>query len=151
MLNERIGKTAFWMIAIGIQITYFGQFWEGFEGMPRRVAFYDPIFLHANQMTTGGAYLLMLGFLTSCSTACIEGWRTGKPAPANPWHAKTLEWKVPTPVPLVNFLVDPVVTSDPYGFGEPEPDRFRGEQPDPDRELVPTFSSDRPVSGGEVL
>jgi hypothetical protein len=50
----------------------------------------------------------------------------------------------------VNFLVDPVVTSDPYGFGEPEPGGPE-ELPDPDRELVPTFSSDRPVSGGEVL
>ena len=58
---------------------------------------------------------------------------------------------MPTPVPLVNFLVDPVVTSDPYGFGEPEPDGTEVELPDPDRELVPTLSSDRPVSGGEVL
>jgi heme/copper-type cytochrome/quinol oxidase subunit 1 len=91
----------------------------------------------------------MLGFLVLLY-CIIDGWRRGKPAPANPWHAKSLEWKVPTPVPLVNFLVDPVVTSDPYGFGEPEPDGSE-EQPDPDRELVPTFSSDRPVSGGEVL
>ena len=27
---------------------------------------------------------------------------------------------MPTPVPLENFLVDPVVTSDPYGYGEPD-------------------------------
>jgi cytochrome c oxidase subunit 1 len=149
MLNERIGKTAFWIIAIGIQITYFGQFWEGFQGMPRRVAFYDPIFLRANQVTSVGGYLLMCGFLVLLY-CIIDAWRKGKPAPANPWHAKSLEWKVPTPVPLVNFLVDPVVTSDPYGFGEPEPGGPE-ELPDPDRELVPTFSSDRPVSGGEVL
>ena len=45
MLNERIGKVAFWMIAIGIQVTYFGQFWEGFQGMARRVAYYNPQFL----------------------------------------------------------------------------------------------------------
>ena len=51
------------MIAIGIQVTYFGMFWEGFEGMPRRVAFYDPTFLPANDMATGGAYLLMLGWI----------------------------------------------------------------------------------------
>ena len=52
----------------------------------------------------------------------IHAWRHGKIAPANPWHAKTLEWKVPTPVPLENFLVDPVVTSDPYTYGEGVPD-----------------------------
>ena len=59
MLNERIGKVAFWMIAIGIQVTYCAMFWEGFQGMPRRVAFYAPEFLRANQTATGGAYLLI--------------------------------------------------------------------------------------------
>jgi cytochrome c oxidase subunit 1 len=150
MLNERIGKTAFWFIAIGIQITYFGQFWEGFQGMPRRVAYYDPIFLRANQVTSVGAYILMTGFLVLLY-CLLNAWRSGKAAPANPWQAKSLEWKVPTPVPLVNFLVDPVVTADPYGYGEPEPDGVEVELPDPDRELVPTLSSDRPVTGGEVL
>ncbi len=147
MLNERIGKVAFWMIAIGIQVTYFGQFWEGFQGMPRRVAYYDPIFLRANQMTTGGAYLLMIGWLVFLY-AMIHSIRNGKLAPANPWHSKTLEWKVPTPVPLENFLVDPVVTSDPYGYGEPDV------APPPDvpaePELVPAGSGpvDPPGSGG---
>src|ERR1700683_2676099 len=61
MLDERIGKTAFWIIAVGIQVTYFGMFWEGFQGMPRRVAFYDPIFLPANVMTSIGGYSLMIG------------------------------------------------------------------------------------------
>jgi cytochrome c oxidase subunit 1 len=45
-------------------------------------------------------------------------WRRGKPAGPNPWGSKTLEWQVPTPVPLENFEVMPVVTSDPYGYGE---------------------------------
>ena len=69
----------------------------------------------------------------------LHSWRHGKIAPANPWHAKTLEWKVPTPVPLENFLVDPVVTSDPYTYGEGVPD---GQEvpdfaPSEEPELVP--------------
>jgi len=149
MLNERVGKTAFWMIAIGFQITYFGMFWEGFEGMPRRVAFYDPIFQHANEMASGGAYLLMAGWLVLLYAGIISI-RRGPDAPANPWHSKTLEWKVPTPVPLVNFLVDPVVTSDPYGYGEPEQvGPVVIPAPDPDRELVPNLSSDNPTSRGD--
>ena len=119
MLNERIGKIAFWIIAISFQVTYLGMFWEGFEGMPRRVAYYDPTFLHANQMATVGAYALIIGWLVLLYDV-IHSWRNGTPAPANPWGAKTLEWKVPTPVPLENFLVEPVVTSDPYTYGEPE-------------------------------
>ena len=43
------------------------------------------------------------------------------PASSNPWGAKTLEWQTETPVPLENFPVLPVVTSDPYDYGVPEP------------------------------
>lgn len=149
MLNERIGKTSFWMIAIGIQITYFGMFWEGFEGMPRRVAYYDPIFLHANQMATVGAYLLMLGFLVLLYDI-IHSWAKGAPAPANPWHAKTLEWMVPTPVPLENFPVEPVVTADPYGYGEPEPvpPGEPAHAPDAEPEPVPVGQGAEAAGGG---
>ena len=48
----------------------------------------------------------------------IYSWRKGKPAGPNPWFAKTLDWQTATPVPLLNFEVLPVVTSDPYGYGE---------------------------------
>jgi cytochrome c oxidase subunit 1 len=148
MLKERIGKVAFWMIAIGIQVTYFGMFWEGFEGMPRRVAYYDPIFHHANEMTTGGAYLLMAGWIVLLY-AGISSLRSGDNAPANPWHAKTLEWKVPTPVPLENFLVDPVVTSDPYNYGESvDGSPTVTTTLEPDRELVHNLSSDHSTAGG---
>ena len=119
MLNERVGKVAFWLIAIGIQVTYYGQFWEGFQGMPRRVANYAQIFWPANVMSSIGAYVLMVGWLVFLYMI-VSSWRNGEIASANPWHAKSLEWHVPTPVPLENFLVDPVVTSDPYTYGEPD-------------------------------
>jgi cytochrome c oxidase subunit 1 len=150
MLNERVGKVSFWMIAIGIQVTYFGQFWEGFQGMPRRVAYYDPIFLHANEMTSVGAFLLMAGWLVFLYDM-IHSVHNGKIALANPWHAKSLEWMVPTPVPLVNFLVDPVVTSDPYGYGEVGSEGFVASPSAgtlPANEFVPVLSSDHPTSGG---
>jgi cytochrome c oxidase subunit 1 len=118
MLDERIGKVAFWMIAIGIQVTYYGQFLEGMQGMPRRVANYSPIFQNGNDISSVGAYVLMAGFIVLLYDL-IHSWRHGEAAPANPWHSKTLEWAVPTPVPLENFLVDPVVTSGPYTYGTP--------------------------------
>ena len=46
---------------------------------------------------------------------------------------------VPTPVPLENFLVEPVVTADPYGYGEPEPAAPTAE---PAREPVPVGSAE---------
>ena len=141
MLDERIGKVAFWIIAIGIQITYYGQFWEGFQGMPRRISNYAPIFANANLMSTIGAYTLMTGWLVFLY-CIIHSWRHGEVAPANPWHAKSLEWMVPTPVPLENFLVDPVVTADPYGYGEPEPTA------EPDREPEPAVAGSSSPEGG---
>jgi cytochrome c oxidase subunit 1 len=45
--------------------------------------------------------------------------RSGEAAEANEWGGKTLEWMVPTPVPLENFEHLPVVTSTPYDYGTP--------------------------------
>lgn len=130
MLNERIGKTAFWVVAIGIQITYMAQFYEGFQGMPRRVANYNALFVDANRVSSVGAYILMAGMLIFMY-AIIHSWRHGKKASANPWHAKSLEWMTLTPVPLENFLVDPVVTGAPYGYGEPDSKPVAPELPVP--------------------
>ncbi len=47
--------------------------------------------------------------------------RSGELADANEWGGKTLEWTVPTPVPLENFEHLPVVTSTPYDYGTAEP------------------------------
>ncbi len=147
MLNERLGKTSFWIIAVGIQVTYIAMFYEGFQGMPRRVAYYDPIFLHANQVATGGAYLLMIGWLVLLYDI-IHSWRHGKQAPPNPWHAKSLEWMVPSPPPLENFTVDPVVTSDPYGYGEPAVAPQPEVAPEREPELVPSGSAEPIGKGG---
>ena len=66
--------------------------------------------------------------------AVLHSWRHGEPASSNPWGAKTLEWQVPTPVPLENFAVLPVVTSDFYGYGEEQDDVVADR--DADRVLV---------------
>jgi cytochrome c oxidase subunit 1 len=40
-------------------------------------------------------------------------------AESNPWRSKSLEWQVPTPVPVNNFEQIPVIDSDPYDYGTP--------------------------------
>jgi cytochrome c oxidase subunit 1 len=40
------------------------------------------------------------------------------PAGANPWSSKSIEWQLPSPVPVYNFTKIPVFSSDPYGYGE---------------------------------
>ena len=119
MLNERVGTVAFWLVMIGFNVTFLSMFYNGLEGMPRRVADYQPQFATANMISTFGAYIIASGMLVFLY-AIISSWRSGKEAGPNPWHAKTLEWFVPSPPPLENFEVLPVVTGDPYGYGEPD-------------------------------
>ena len=40
-----------------------------------------------------------------------------EPAPANPWNAKSIEWTLPTPVPVHDFDRLPVFDEDPYPYG----------------------------------
>ena len=40
------------------------------------------------------------------------------PAPANPWGGCTLEWMVPSPPPLHNFVDPPQVLDYPYDFNQ---------------------------------
>jgi cytochrome c oxidase subunit 1 len=119
MLNERVGKVAFYTVMIGFNVTFMAMFYNGLAGMPRRVADYQPQYAVGNLISTLGAYTIGIGMLTFLY-AIVSSWRSGKPAGPNPWHAKTLEWFVPSPPPLENFEVLPVVTGDAYGYGEPD-------------------------------
>jgi len=140
MLDERMGKVAFWVIFVSFQVTFIAMFISGLAGMPRRVANYAHTLEVSNFASTIGAYVLMAGMLLELYVIVVS-WRRGKPAGRNPWHAKSLEWQVPTPVPLFNFDVLPVVTSDPYGYGEPPPPAAEPEPgpqvPVEEPELVP--------------
>jgi cytochrome c oxidase subunit 1 len=118
MLDETLGKVAFWLVMIGFNVTFGAMFYNGLSGMPRRVANYSPQFAVGNLISSLGAYVIATGMVLFLY-AIIRSWRHGKPAGPNPWHAKTLEWYVPSPPPLENFEVLPVITGDPYGYGDP--------------------------------
>jgi cytochrome c oxidase subunit 1 len=116
-LNEFLGRISFWLVFIGVQVTFLAMFASGLKGMPRRYSSYALIFEHTNFITTIGAYIIMAGMLVLLG-AVITSWNKGEPSGPNPWHANSLEWLVPTPPPLENFDVLPVITEDPYNYGE---------------------------------
>ena len=120
MLDERIGSIGFWVAFFGFQLTFFSMFVAGLQGMPRRVLQFDEAFNVSNWLSTIGAFVIGIGMLIFLG-AVITSWRHGVLAPANPWASKSLEWQTETPVPLENFPVLPVVTSDPYDYGVPDP------------------------------
>ena len=117
MFDKTLSWVGFWFVQIGFNIAFIGMFLVGLAGQPRRVDAYAALFSRGNMVTTGGAYLIMTGMLVLLY-GVITSWRSGAKAPMNPWFAKTLEWSVPNPVPLENFDVLPVVTSDAYGYGK---------------------------------
>ena len=116
-LDETMGRISFWLAFIGVQVTFLAMFVSGLRGMPRRYSSYSLIFEHTNVITTIGAYMIMAGMLVLLG-AVVRSWSHGEPAGPNPWHANSLEWLVPTPPPLENFDVLPVITEDPYNSRE---------------------------------
>lgn len=118
MMDARLGWIHFWLANIGFNIAFTAIFFAGLQGMPRRVADYDPVFATPNLIATIGAYILIAGVAVFFFNV-VYSWVAGEKAVANPWGALSLEWQVPTPVPLENFEEIPVVTTGPYDYGEP--------------------------------
>ncbi|MGH9020364.1 MAG: cytochrome c oxidase subunit I [Acidimicrobiales bacterium] len=114
-LDEKLGRWSFLLVFIGVQVTFLSMFASGLRGMPRRYSTYSSLFSVTNFLSTIGAYIIMSGMLVLLG-AIITSWKRGVAAGPNPWGANSLEWQVPTPVPLENFEVLPVVTEDPYNF-----------------------------------
>ncbi len=123
MLDERLGQVHFWLNFIGFNLAFLPQHVLGLDGMPRRVADYDPAFTSGNMLSTIGAIILGISTLPFVANAIISLIR-GKQAGPNPWRALGLEWTLPSPPPIHNFPTPPVVDDDSYGYGErpiPEP------------------------------
>ncbi len=135
MLDERIGSIGFWTAFVGFQITFGSMFVAGLQGQPRRVLQFDNLFNLSNWISTIGAYTIGIGMLIFLG-AIISSWIDGDKAPSNPWGSKSLEWQTPTPVPLENFEVLPVVTERPYNYGVPDPYQAELDAVDGDLEKV---------------
>ncbi len=119
MMNERLSQWHFWLTFVGTQITFLPMHWQGLQGMPRRVADYDPRFETVNVIETIGSYMLAIATLIFFINV-VKSLRSGDPAPWNPWRGHTLEWMVSSPPPLFNFDVIPQVVGGPYQYGIPD-------------------------------
>jgi cytochrome c oxidase subunit I len=112
MMNERLGRWNFWIMFIGMNVTFFPMHILGLRGMPRRVYTY-PAGLGwdgLNQLETVGAYVFAFGVLLFVINV-VRSRFTGAVAGDNPWGASTLEWSVSSPPPAYNFEVIPTVVS----------------------------------------
>jgi hypothetical protein len=111
MLSERLGKWNFWVLFIGVNLTFFPMHVVGLRGMPRRVYTYpaDMGWDWLNAVESIGAVVTAVGVLLFVINV-VRSRKHGAVAPANPWGAATLEWSVSSPPPEYNFTVIPVVS-----------------------------------------
>lgn len=116
LYNETLAQIAALLIFVGLNVTFFPQFILGTQGMPRRYFDYVPEFTTLHQLSTIGSWVLGLGLLL-VAICLLHALFKGKPAPANPWGAGTLEWthtgRLPSPH---NFDRTPIVTRGPYDY-----------------------------------
>jgi cytochrome c oxidase subunit 1 len=111
MLNEKLGKTMFWLLVIGFNLTFFPMHFAGLEGQPRRTYTYDKGlgWDTLNLMSTIGAFIIALAVLVYLVNV-IYSTKRGPKASSDPWDARTLEWSIPSPPPEYNFAEIPIVT-----------------------------------------
>jgi cytochrome c oxidase subunit I len=118
MYDEGLGKLHFWLTFVAFNVTFMPMHWLGLQGMPRRVADYDPRFADLNWIISMGAFVLGASTLVFLYNMVVS-WARGEVAPANPWRALTLEWQVSSPPPIFNFDEPPQVVGGPYEYGVP--------------------------------
>ena len=104
MYDERLAKTHFWLLFIGINLTFFPQHFLGLAGMPRRYIDYPDAYWQWNFVSSIGAYIAGVATAVFLYTV-YEAFARKRVAGANPWGAgaDTLEWTLPSPPPFHQY------------------------------------------------
>ncbi len=120
MLNERLGKYAFWLWNIGFYLAFMPLYVLGLMGATRRLDHYDastgwqPLFIIALVgvlFILAGAGCQVLQIIVSILNRTENMDVTG----GDPWNGRTLEWATSSPPPFYNFAITPEVHSrDPF-------------------------------------
>ncbi|MCT7988256.1 cytochrome c oxidase subunit I [Laspinema olomoucense] len=116
MMNEFLGKLHFVLTLVGFNLCFLPMHYLGLQGMPRRVAEYDPKFATVNLVCTVGSYILAVSTVPLIINA-VWSWIGGTKASGNPWDALTMEWQTASPPPVENFIGEPVRLTGPYDYG----------------------------------
>ena len=83
--------------------------------MPRRYADYLPEYEIYHRMSTIGSWFLFASLLLTLANLVYSLFR-GKQAPNSPWGGATLEWRTPTPPPVLNFDGEPDLSRGTYEY-----------------------------------
>jgi cytochrome c oxidase subunit 1 len=110
MYHETMGKIHFWLMFVGMNLTFFPMHYAGLNGMPRRIYTYAEGFgwEGMNLLATIGYFVIFISVLIFMHNF-VRSARRGQPSGHDPWDAPTLEWSISSPPPVYNFAEVPLV------------------------------------------
>ncbi len=116
MLSERLGSWNFWLMVIGLNLTFGPMHILGLQGQPRRMyvwtearageGFFNLGFW--NLVSSIGSFVLAFGIFLFLINV-VQTTRKGAAAPLDPWDARSIEWMTTNPPKVHNFDVIPTV------------------------------------------
>lgn len=112
MLNERLGRYAFWSWLVGFLLAFVPLYILGLMGATRRLDHYDPSLGWQGLFAVAGVGVLFIGLgiaLQLLQLAYSIWKRKENRVSGDPWNGRTLEWSTPNPPPEYNFAVIPAV------------------------------------------
>jgi cytochrome c oxidase subunit 1 len=137
LLDEKWGKWNFWMMIVGMNLTFGPMHVTGLQGQPRRMyvhtaarngeGFFNITFWNA--VASVGSLILGIGVLLFLINVVLSHRRHG-PAPLDPWDARSLEWLTASPPKEHNFDVIPTVGHLDEYFHRKYEDRGEGDHHD---------------------
>ena len=140
VLDERLGKAAFWCWFVGFYVTFMPLYVVGLEGMTRRMQRYDrPEWYPWMLIAEVGVLIILCGIALQVAQlwVSIRGRARRRDLTGDPWDGRSLEWSTTSPPPEYNFAVLPNVTSDePYWTIKLQA-RARGQLLTPEPEYTP--------------
>lgn len=112
---ETLGQIHFWLMFLGVNITFFPMHFLGLAGMPRRIPDYPDAFAGWNAVASYGSYLSVTAILFFFYVV-YRTLTSDEVCPKNPWEttpnvSPTLEWLLPSPPAFHTFEEIPSIKS----------------------------------------
>ena len=135
VLDERLGKAAFWCWTVGFYLTFVPLYIVGLEGMTRRMQHYDrPEWYPWMLVAEVGVLTILAGIALQVAQlwVSIRGRAKRRDLTGDPWDGRSLEWSTTSPPPMFNFAVLPIVVSDEPYWSIKQEARARGQLVSPE-------------------
>jgi len=118
VLDERLGKWAFWLWVVGFWVAWAPGYVAGLEGMTRRLQHYDNPAWYPWMLLSALGVLIILAGIGAQIAQLVVSIRTRaarRDVTGDPWDGRSLEWATSSPPPVFNFARLPDVSDqEPY-------------------------------------